>query len=172
MRELGTGKPRLDLIGVDNGILDATEHFDGFLHFLRIAECRRHGVVDHEHGHGRYQHLRACHSDDGCCGCRNAIDFHGHITLVVHEHIVDLSRRHAVTTGTVDPHGDIATARHELVLEKLRGDIIVKPAFLGDGPVQEQGSFLCLFLRLRIRHRSALPIPKFLHRFFPPFRHR
>ena len=106
------------------------------------------------------------------CGCGNAIDFHGHITLVVHEHIVDLRCSHAVAAGAVDPHGDVAAAGHELVFEKLRGDIIVKPAFLCDGSVQEQGSFLCLFLRLRVRHRSALPIPKFLHRFFPPVRHR
>ena len=123
-------------------------------------------------GHGRYQYFCTSHSDDGRCGCGNAVNLHGHVALVVHEHIVDLRCRHAVAAGAVDPDSDVAGARHQLVLEKLRGDVIVKPAFFGDGPVQEQGSFLCLFLRLRVRHRSALPIPKFLHRFFPPFRHR
>nr|DAG18602.1 MAG TPA: hypothetical protein [Caudoviricetes sp.] len=164
VRELGTGKPRLDFIGIDNGILDAAEHLDGFLHFLRIAECRSHGVVDHKHGHGRYQHLCACHSDDGRCGCGNTVNLDRHIALVIHEHIVNLRRSHAVAAGAVDPHGDVSAAGHQLIFEKLRGDIIVKPAFLGDGSVQEQRSFRCL--------RLVLPIPKFLHRFFPPFRHR
>ena len=114
--------------------------------------------------HRGYQYLRACHSDDGRCGCRNAIDFHGHITLVVHEHIVDLRCSHAVAAGRVDPHGNISAAGHELVLEKLRGDIIVKPAFLGDGPVQEQRPF---------RHlRFVLPIPELFHQVYPPLFHR
>ena len=113
-----------------------------------------------------------CHSDDGRCGCRNAIDFHGHIALIIHEHIVDLSRRHAVATGAVDPHGDVTAAAVQFILEKLRRDIIVKPAFFGDGSVQEQRPLLNLLLRLLIGHRSALPIPKFLHRLLPPFRHR
>ena len=128
--------------------------------------------MNHKHGHRGHQHLRACHSDDGRCGCGNTVNFHGHITLVVHEHIVDLRCSHAVAAGRVDPHGNVTAAAVQFILEKLRRDVIVKPAFLGDGPVQKQGSFLCLFLRLRVRHRSALPIPKFLHRFFPPFRHR
>ena len=152
--------------------LHAAEHLNSSLHLIQITKCRRHGVVDHKHGHGRYQHLRACHSDDGRCGCGNTVDFDRHIALVVHEHIVDLRRSHAVAVGRVDPYGNISAAGHELVLEKLWGDIIVKPAFLGDGSVQEQGSFLCLFLRLRVRLRLVLPIPEFLHRFFPPFRHR
>ena len=128
--------------------------------------------MDHEHGHRGHQYLRTCHSDDGCCGCRNAIDFHGHITLVVHEHIVDLGCRHAVTAGAVDPDSDVAGVRHQFVLEKLRRDVIVKPTFLGDGPVQKQRPLLNLLLCLLIGHRSGLPIPEFLHRIFPPFRHR
>ena len=137
-----------------------------------IQAAYEEGQAKLKHGHGRYQHLRARHSDDGRCRGGNAVDFHSHIALVIHEHIVDLSRCHAVSAGTIDPYGDVSAAGHELVLEKLRGDIIVKPAFLGDGPVQEQGSFLYLFLRLRVRFRLVLPIPELLHRFLPPFRHR
>ena len=108
--------------------------------------------------------LYTSHSDDGRCGCGNAVDLDRHIALVVHEHIVDLRRCHTVPAGAVDPDGDIAAAGHELVLKKLRCDFIVKPAFLGDGAVQKQ----CPFRRLRL----VLPIPEFFHHFFPPFRHR
>ena len=120
--------------------------------------------MDHKHGHGRYQNLRACHSDDGRCRGGNAVDLDRDIAVVVHQHIVDLSRRHAVAAGAVDPHGDVTAAAVQFILEKLRRDIIVKPAFFCDGSVQKQRPFRCL--------RLVLPIPKFLHRFFPPFRHR
>ena len=64
------------------------------------------------------------------------------------------------------------SAGHEFILEKLWGDIIVKPTFLGDGSVQEQRPFLNLLLRFLIRYCSVLPVPELLHCFFPPFRHR
>ncbi|MDE7170474.1 MAG: hypothetical protein K2O11_01175 [Oscillospiraceae bacterium] len=50
------------------------------------------------------------------------------MTMIVHEHIVDLSRRYAVTAGAVDSDRDVAGAAHQLVLEKLRSYVIVIPA--------------------------------------------
>ena len=128
--------------------------------------------MDHEHRDRTYQHLVTGHRDHGCCRCSDAINLYGDMPIVIGKHIVDLCRRNTVTAGRIDPYSNITAARFQFITEQLRGDIIVKPAFLGDGPVQEQGSFLCLFLRLLVGHRSALPIPEFLHWIFPPFRHR
>ena len=127
--------------------------------------------MDHEHGHGRHQHLRTRHSDDGRSRSSDAVNLDRYIAFVVHEHIVDLSCRHTVAAGTVDPDGDVTAAAVQFILEKLRRDIIVKPAFLGDGAVEKQRPLLNLLLRLLIGHRLGLPIPEFLHRIFPPFRH-
>ena len=102
----------------------------------------------------------------------DAVDLDRYVAVVVHQHIVDLRRSNAVAAGRVDPDGDIPGAGHQLILEKLRRDGIVKPAFLGDGPVQEQRSLLNLLLRILIHHRPVFPIPELLHRIFPPFRDR
>ena len=167
MGQLGAGQPGLDLIGVDDGILHAAKHLDGFLHLCGIAHRYGHGIVDHHHGHRRYQHLRARHSNHTCCRCRNAIDLDRNVVWIIHEHIVDLGRSHAVPAGAVDPDRDISTAAHQFLLEKLWRDVIVKPAFLGDGAVEEQRPFR----RSCLRRRLVLPLPELLHRGFPPFRH-
>ena len=120
--------------------------------------------MDHHSGHGGHQHLGASHGNNGRCTGGDAIDLHGHIVGVVHEHIVDLRRRYAVTAGAVDPDGDVAGAAHQLVLEKLRSHVIVIPAILGDGAVEEQRPFLRLLHRLLVGHRPGLPVPEFFHR--------
>ena len=125
-------------------------------------------LVDHEDGAGRHDHAVARARDDGRGGRRDAIDLHGHLVGVVHQHIVDLSRRHAVAAGRIDPDGDVPVPGHQLLFEKLGCDVIVKPAFLGDGAVQIQRPFR----RSRLRLGLILPLPKLLHRHFPPFRHR
>ena len=91
--------------------------------------------MDHHERRGRHEHLRTSHSDDGCSRGGNAVDLDCDVAVVVHQHIVDLGGCHAVTTGRVDPDGDIPGAGHQLILEKLRRDIIVKPAFLSDRAV-------------------------------------
>ncbi|AXB62521.1 hypothetical protein CDIF27640_03518 [Clostridioides difficile] len=165
MGEFSAGQTGLDFVGVDDGILDAAKHLDGFLHLCGIAHGNGHRVVDHHHGHRRYQHLRAGHGNDrGGAGC-DAIDLYGHIMGVIHEHIVDLRRRHTVPAWGVDPDGDIAVPGHQFLLKKLRRDVIVKPAFLGDGAVQEQRPFRRSCLRCCL----VLPLPELLHRGFPPF---
>ena len=116
--------------------------------------------MDHHGGHGRHQYLGASHGDDGRGAGGDAVNFYGHIVRVVHEHIVDLRRRHAVTAGAVDPDRDVAGAAHQLVFEQRRGYIIVIPAILGDGAVEEQRPFL----RGRLRCRLHFPVPEFFHR--------
>ena len=170
--ELGTGQPGLDFIGIDNAFLDFGEHIDCPLHLLTVTDGNRQRIMDHHQCRGRHENLGTRHGNDGCGRSSNAIDFYGHIALVVHEHIVDLCRRHTIAAGRVDPHGNVTVATVQFILEKLRRDIIVKPAFFGDGPVQEQRSLRNLLLCLLIGHRSGLPIPEFLHRIFPPFRYR
>ena len=133
--ELGTGQSGLDFIGIDNAFLDFGEHIDCLLHLLTVTDGNRQRIMDHHQCRGRHEDLGTRHGNDGCCRSGNAVDFHGHIALVVHEHIVDLCGCHAVTTGRVDPDGDIPGAGHQLILEKLRRDIIVKPTLLSDRAV-------------------------------------
>ena len=135
MGQICTGQPGLNLIRIDDGNLNAAKHFDCLLHFAGVTESNGHRVTDHHHGHRGHQHLGARHSNNGCCGGSDAVNLDCDITLVVHQHIVDLGSCHAVTTRRVDPDGDIPGARHQLILEKLRRDIIVKPVFLSNRAV-------------------------------------
>ena len=171
VRQPGTGQPGFDFVSVDDGILHAAKHFDCFLHFAAVTESGGHRIMNHQHRHRRHQNLCAGHRNNGCRRSRNSINLDRNIAFVIHQHIVDLRRRHAVTAGAVDPHRDIAASGHEFVFEKLWCDIIVKPAFLGDRAVQEQCSLLNLLLRLLVGYRPVLPVPELLHRDFPPFRH-
>ncbi len=111
------------------------EHIDCLLHLLAVTDSDRQGVVDHHERRGRHEHLRTCHRNDGCGRGGNTVDLDCDVAVVVHEHIVDLGGCHAVTTGRVDPDGDIPGAGHQLILEKLRRDFIVKPALLSDRAV-------------------------------------
>ena len=151
-----------------NAFLDLIEHFDGFLHIDMVTECCSRGVVDHHESGRCHQHLRACHSNDGSSRCRNAVNLDSDVSLVIHEHGIDLTCRYAVTAGRVDPDGNGAIAGEKFISEHLRCDIIVKPAVLGNRAVQFKNSlFGWTFVRL------ILPVPEFLHFWNrPPFRHR
>ena len=133
--DLGTGQAGLDLVGIDDAFLDFGEHIDCLLHLLAVTDSNRQGVVDHHERRGRHEHLCTSHRNDGCGRGGNAVDLDRDVTVVVHQHIVDLGGCHAVPTGRVDPDGDIPGAGHQLILEKLRRDIIVKPALLSDRAV-------------------------------------
>ena len=119
--------------------------------------------MNHHHGYGRHQHSGSRHSNDGSGRSCNAVNLDSYVAFVFHQHIVDLCRGNTVASGRVDPYSYIALARKKLVLEKLRCNIIVEPALLSDGAVEEQGS-LCVRLILR-------PLPELLnfHWCFPPF---
>ena len=133
--ELGTGQTGLDLVGVDDAFLDFGEHIDCLLHLLAVTDSDRQGVVDHHERRGRHEHLRTRHRNDGCGRGGNAVDLDCDVTVVVHQHIVDLGGCHTVAAGRVDPDSDIPGAGHQLILEKLGRDIIVKPALLSDRAV-------------------------------------
>ena len=135
VREFGAGQTGLDLISIDDAFLDFGEHIDGFLHLLAVTDSDRQGVVDHHKRRRRHEHLCTSHRNDGCGRGGNAVDLDSDVAVVVHQHIVDLGGCHAVTTGRVDPDGDIPGAGHQLILEKLGRDIIVKPALLSDRAV-------------------------------------
>lgn len=97
-----------------------------------------------------------------------AVNLNGHAASVIHEHIVDLSRSHTVAAGAVDPDCDIAAPGIQFLPEQLGRDIIVKPAFLGDGSVQRENPLF----RFRLRWSLIRPVPKFLHLHFPPSQRR
>ena len=61
------------------------------------------------------------------------VDLDRDVALVIHQHVVDLCCGHAVTARRVDPDRNVTGACVQLVAEQLRGDVIVKPAFLRDG---------------------------------------
>ena len=104
------------------------------------------------------------------CGTRgDTVNLHGDVALVVHQHIVNLRCRNAVTPGRVYPDGNISAAGQQFLLEKLRCDVIIKPAFIGDSAVEEQRSLRVLLLRFLVLHYPVRPFPELLHR-NPPFR--
>ena len=135
----------LDLIGIHDGFLHFSQHVDRLLHLRCIAKSDSRGIVDHHHAHRTHEHLRPCHRNHACRRCRNAIDLHRDIALIVHQHVVDLSRRHAVTARTVDPDRDVPCPCIQLISKKSRCDIIVKPALFCYGSVKEKHSFIDLF---------------------------
>ena len=166
--QLGAAHAGLDLIGVDDGFLHLVQHGDGFLHFCGIAHSHGGGIVDHQHRHRRHQHPGASHGNDRSGRGSDAVNLNGHAASVIHEHIVDLSRSHTVAAGAVDPDRDIAAPGIQFLPEQLGRDIIVKPAFLGDGAVQRENPLL----RFRLRWGLIRPVPKLLHFRFPPFPRR
>ena len=155
MGELGAGLPGLDLVGVDDAFFNLREHGDGFLHFLAVADCYRQRIVNHHERRGSHEHLRTRHSDDRRSRSSDAVDLDRDVTLVVHEHGVDLTCRHAVAAGRVDPDDDVALAAGQLLFERLGRDVIVKPALLGNGAVEVERSDAGLFV--------LCPVPEFLH---------
>ena len=77
-------------------------------------------------------------------------------SLIIHEHVVDLCRGHAISTGAVDPDCDRAGVREQLALKRGGRHVIFKPAFLGNRAFQPQHA----------RVRGGLiprPVPEFLH---------
>ena len=172
VRDFRTAHSRLDFISVHNAFLDLGQHFDCFLHFRCISHCHRHGIVYHQHRNRGHKHLvsRHCNNRSGACGY--AVYFHRDVSLVVHQHIVDLRCRNAVPAGRVYPDGNISAAGQQFFLEKLRRDVIVKPAFICDSAVEEQRSLRVLLLRFFVLYHLVRPLPEFLHRIFPPFRHQ
>ena len=169
MGELGAGQAGLDFVCVQNRILHAAQHVNGFLHLRRIAIGNGHWIVNHQHRNRRYQHFGTGHCDDGCRRRCDAINLDGHIALVVHQHVVNLRCCNAVAAGRVNPNGNVTGAGVQLVFENLWSDVIVKPAFLGDCSVEEQRSLRHCLLSLLIGHRLGLPVPELLHSAFPPF---
>ena len=124
--------------------------------------------MDHKHTNGGHKDFCTCHSDNGSSRSRDAVNLDRDRTFVIHQHIVDLSRRNAITAGAVNPNGDVSAAGLKLFSEKLWCDVIVKPTFLCDGAVEVQSSHCRSCLRLLL----IRPIPKLLHRVFPPFRYQ
>lgn len=128
---------------------------DAMLHFLMIAEGGCHGIVDHHESRRRHKDSGSGHGNDRCRGSRDAVDLYRDVSLVVHEHGIDLACRDAVAARAVDPDDNIAVPGEKLIAEHLRCDVVVKPAFLRDGSVQLKDSFLC-----GIRVRLVDPVPE------------
>ena len=135
MGKFGTGQSRLDLIGVDDALLYFREHTNCLFHLSSIAKGNRGRIVDHHHGNRGDQHPCPGHSDHARRRSRNAINLYGHVSGIVHQHVIDLGRCHAVPAWRVDPHRDIPAAGTQFFFKDLRRDVIIKPAFLCDGAV-------------------------------------
>nr|DAU01013.1 MAG TPA: hypothetical protein [Caudoviricetes sp.] len=156
MGQLCAGKAGLDLVCVDDAFLHLVQQLDGPAHFVAVAHGHGQRIVDHHDGHRRHLHLRSSHGDHRSRAGGNAVDAHSDVCRVVHEHIVDLRRGHAVAARRIDPDGNGAAARGQLRLESRRRDLIVEPAFLGNGPFQPQNA--------RVRRGFVPdPVPEFLH---------
>jgi len=123
-----------------------------------VTPCNSGRIMDHQHGNRGYQDGVACHGDHTGGACSDAVYLHGDFPLIVGKHIVDLCRRHAVAARRVDPHGDVARAAVQLILKKLRRDVIVKPAIFRDGAAQFQDALL----RPRFLVFHFLPVPELL----------
>jgi len=135
MRELGTAHAGFDFVGVDDTFLYLVQHGDGFLHLCGIAKSHSGRIVNHQHGHGRYQHLGTSHCNDRGCRSSNAVNLYCDVALVIHQHVVNLCCGYAVATRRVNPDSNVTTAGEQFIFEELWCDIIVKPAVLGDGAV-------------------------------------
>ena len=156
MGQLGAGKAGLDLVSVDDALLHLVQQLDGPAHFVAVAHGHGQRIVDHHDGHRRHLNLGASHCDHRGRAGVNAVDAHSYVRRVIHEHIVDLCCGHTVAARRIDPHGNGAAARGQLRLKSRGRDLIVEPAFLGNGPFQPQnarvwGGFV------------PDPVPEFLH---------
>ena len=89
-------------------------------------------VMDHDHRDRRDENRIACHCNDGRCRCSKTVYLDGDLSLVVTEHVVDLSCREAVASGAVYPDGDVAGSVLKIGTKKSRGDVIVKPRLFSD----------------------------------------
>mgnify|MGYP000853517910 CR=1 FL=1 len=98
--------------------------------------------MHHHQGGGSHKNRGSGHSNDTGGTGGDPVDLHSYSALVVHEHTVNLRSGHAVTARRVDPDGNIALTGQKLRLESGRGNIIVKPALLGNGAVKVKGAAL------------------------------
>ena len=164
MGQLGAGQTRADFIGIDNAFLHLVQHINGLLHILIVAKGHGSGVVDHHECGGSHQHRGTGHGDHGGCGCRQPIDFHRDLALVIHEHGINLACGNTVSTGGIDPDGDVPGTGIQFIPEHLGGHIVIEPGFLGDGAVEFKDPLGCFAVCL-IFPRPELLV---LH-WVPPF---
>ena len=98
--------------------------------------------MHHHQSSGSHENRGSGHGNDTGGAGGDSVNLHGHSALVVHEHTVNLRSGHAVTARRIDPDGNIALTGQKLRLEGGGGNIIVKPALLGDGAVKVKGAAL------------------------------
>ena len=120
--------------------------------------------MDHQHGHWRHTDLGPGHGDDRGRRSSQSVNLNGDVPRIFHEHVINLGSGKAVTARTVDPEGDIAAARIQFFLERLRRYLIAPPGLVRDLAVQVQRPFTAEGIGGRIGH----PLPKFMfHSFLP-----
>ena len=120
----GVAESALRCVGIDDALLDFSQHLDGLFHILGIAHCNGAGVMDHQHGNGTHLNSITGHRHNGCSRCRNRIDLDRDAALVVLKHGIDLSSGEHIAARRVDPDGHIPHTGFQLIPEHLRRDFI------------------------------------------------
>ena len=128
---------------------------------------KRHGcgVVNHHESGGGHQHLGTSHGNHGSCGCCQPVNLHGDLSLVIHEHGINLTCGNTIPAGGIDPDGDVTGSGIQFIPEHLGGHIVIEPGFLGNGAVEFKDSFACVLAVCLVFPRPELLV---LH-WFPPF---
>ena len=165
MGQLGTGQARADFIGIDNAFFDFVQHINCLLHILMVAKGYGGRIMDHHEGCGSHQHPGTGHGNDRRCGCRQTVNLHGDLALVIHEHGINLTCGHAIPAGGIDPDGDVTGTGIQFIPEHFGGYIIIEPGFLGNGAVEFKDPLGCFFAVCLVFPRPELLV---LH-WFPPF---
>src|SRR5690606_7383460 len=112
---------RLNLVGVDDGLLDLIQNARHLAQELSVAGRMHPWIVDHHHRRRGHQHLVACHGDNGCGRESLPVDLYGDLALVLHQSVVDAGRRPHHAADAIDPDGEIlALMLHQLLTKGIR----------------------------------------------------
>ena len=153
--DLRTAEMAFLLVGIDNGFLDFFEKLDCFFHICLIAGGITRRVMDHQHCRWSNQCFITSHRHNRCGRRSQSIDLHSDLALVIAEHGVDLTCGKHISTGAVQPYGEITFDLAQFITEQGRCDFITEPCIFRNRPVKKQFRFISIF----VFHE----VPKFLH---------
>ena len=120
----GVAESALRCVGIDDALLDFSQHLDGLFHVLGIAHRNGTGIMDHQHGNRAHLDSITGHCHNRCRRGCNRIDLDRDAALVVLQHGIDLGSGEHIAARTVDPDGNIPLTGFQLIPEHLRRDLI------------------------------------------------
>ena len=133
------------------------------LHIPCISNSHHHGVMDHKHPNRTDGYLVTRHRNNGGCRSCQSIDFDSDFSLVITEHVINLSRRKHVPARRVNPYGYIPTSAFQFFPKHLWCGFISPPCFIRDFSRQKK--------RPRFLGYAFIsdPVPKLSFHDFPRF---